>query len=198
MAQDVIWINKLGLWPHLANWFYGFVFCRLYSCCWREACKNAASSMLWPWHGLVSVSFSEHLSSCISFLNSYWTLRNWCTAVLYRFIIGFFLAAIPWYVGAFVLICVRVHDYREKPGYVACTIAVSLFLAMHCSAHLSSCVPFCYNIFCPCGLLVNNMSLVWETEGAISVLTCSFSCTSHDPRRHLNPVGSLWHWNFTL
>jgi hypothetical protein len=42
-----------------------------------------------------------------------------------RFIAGFFLAAIPWYVGAFILICVRVHDYREKPGYVACTIAVS-------------------------------------------------------------------------
>ncbi|KAF0902986.1 hypothetical protein E2562_022616 [Oryza meyeriana var. granulata] len=41
----------------------------------------------------------------------------------FLFIIGFFLAAIPWYVGAFVLICVRVHDYREKPGYVACTIA---------------------------------------------------------------------------
>ena len=41
-----------------------------------------------------------------------------------RFIVGFFLAAIPWYVGAFILLCVRV-DYREKPGYVACTIAVS-------------------------------------------------------------------------
>uniref|UniRef100_A0A453F785 60S ribosomal protein L18a-like protein n=1 Tax=Aegilops tauschii subsp. strangulata TaxID=200361 RepID=A0A453F785_AEGTS len=41
----------------------------------------------------------------------------------FLFIIGFFFAAIPWYVGAFVLICVRVHDYREKPGYVACTIA---------------------------------------------------------------------------
>ncbi|EAY99038.1 hypothetical protein OsI_20996 [Oryza sativa Indica Group] len=39
------------------------------------------------------------------------------------FIAGFFLAAIPWYVGAFILICVRVHDYREKPGYVACTVA---------------------------------------------------------------------------
>uniref|UniRef100_A0ACD5TDN4 Uncharacterized protein n=1 Tax=Avena sativa TaxID=4498 RepID=A0ACD5TDN4_AVESA len=39
------------------------------------------------------------------------------------FIAGFFLAAIPWYIGAFILICVRVHDYREKPGYVACTIA---------------------------------------------------------------------------
>ncbi|XP_037478660.1 60S ribosomal protein L18a-like protein [Triticum dicoccoides] len=39
------------------------------------------------------------------------------------FIAGFFLAAIPWYIGAFILICVRVHDHREKPGYVACTIA---------------------------------------------------------------------------
>ncbi|KAG6477104.1 hypothetical protein ZIOFF_066356 [Zingiber officinale] len=40
------------------------------------------------------------------------------------FILGFFLAAIPWYVGAFIMLCVRV-DYREKPGLVACTIAVS-------------------------------------------------------------------------
>ncbi|ONK66698.1 uncharacterized protein A4U43_C06F11040 [Asparagus officinalis] len=40
----------------------------------------------------------------------------------FLFIIGFFLAAIPWYVGAFILLCVRV-EYREKPGYVACTIA---------------------------------------------------------------------------
>ncbi|XP_044983622.1 60S ribosomal protein L18a-like protein [Hordeum vulgare subsp. vulgare] len=39
------------------------------------------------------------------------------------FIAGFFLAAIPWYIGAFILICVRVHDHREKPGYVACTVA---------------------------------------------------------------------------
>ncbi|KAJ0985962.1 hypothetical protein J5N97_004318 [Dioscorea zingiberensis] len=45
---------------------------------------------------------------------------GWCL-----FIIGFFLAAIPWYVGAFILLCVRV-DYREKPGYVACTIAAVL------------------------------------------------------------------------
>lgn len=41
-----------------------------------------------------------------------------------RFIIGFFFAGIPWYVGAFVLLCTIV-DHREKPGYVACTIAVS-------------------------------------------------------------------------
>jgi hypothetical protein len=57
-----------------------------------------------------------------------------------RFITGFVLAAIPWYIGAFVLICVRVHDQREKPGYVACTIAVSTFLLIQCNtaAYLTS------------------------------------------------------------
>ncbi|KAL1537982.1 60S ribosomal protein L18a-like protein [Salvia divinorum] len=40
----------------------------------------------------------------------------------FLFIIGFFLAGIPWYVAALLLICSRV-DPREKPGYVACTIA---------------------------------------------------------------------------
>ncbi|XP_039143668.1 60S ribosomal protein L18a-like protein isoform X1 [Dioscorea cayenensis subsp. rotundata] len=43
----------------------------------------------------------------------------------FLFIIGFCFAAIPWYIGAFILLCVRV-DYREKPGYVACTIAAVL------------------------------------------------------------------------
>ncbi|XP_058095299.1 large ribosomal subunit protein eL20z [Magnolia sinica] len=43
----------------------------------------------------------------------------------FLFIIGFFLAAIPWYAGAFILLCSRV-DYREKPGYAACTIAAVL------------------------------------------------------------------------
>ncbi|KAM1561727.1 hypothetical protein ACFX1Z_004823 [Malus domestica] len=41
------------------------------------------------------------------------------------FIAGFFLGGIPWYVGTFILLCVQV-DYREKPGYVACTIAAIL------------------------------------------------------------------------
>ncbi|XP_052200521.1 60S ribosomal protein L18a-like protein [Diospyros lotus] len=41
------------------------------------------------------------------------------------FLIGFFLGGIPWYVGAFILLCVRV-DYREKPGLIACTIAALL------------------------------------------------------------------------
>ncbi|XP_072990464.1 large ribosomal subunit protein eL20z-like isoform X1 [Typha latifolia] len=43
----------------------------------------------------------------------------------FLFIIGFFLAAIPWYIGAFILLCARI-DYREKPGYTACTIAAIL------------------------------------------------------------------------
>ncbi|KAL6627064.1 hypothetical protein ACP70R_030790 [Stipagrostis hirtigluma subsp. patula] len=43
----------------------------------------------------------------------------------FLFITGFFLGGIPWYVGAFLLWCSRV-DYREKPGYVACTIAAVL------------------------------------------------------------------------
>ncbi|KAG8386507.1 hypothetical protein BUALT_Bualt03G0155700 [Buddleja alternifolia] len=43
----------------------------------------------------------------------------------FLFIIGFFLAAIPWYVAALLLVCSRI-DHREKPGYVACTIAAVL------------------------------------------------------------------------
>ncbi|XAR56398.1 hypothetical protein NMG60_11036870 [Bertholletia excelsa] len=46
-----------------------------------------------------------------------------CGIGWFLFIIGFFLAAIPWYVGAIILLCVRTVDYREKPGYIACTIA---------------------------------------------------------------------------
>ncbi|XP_007022107.2 PREDICTED: 60S ribosomal protein L18a-like protein [Theobroma cacao] len=43
----------------------------------------------------------------------------------FLFIIGFFLGAIPWYIGLFILVCARI-DYREKPGYIACTIAAIL------------------------------------------------------------------------
>lgn len=43
----------------------------------------------------------------------------------FLFIIGFFLGAIPWYVGLLVLMCGRI-DYREKPGYIACTVAAIL------------------------------------------------------------------------
>ncbi|KAL9322136.1 hypothetical protein ACSQ67_010189 [Phaseolus vulgaris] len=44
----------------------------------------------------------------------------WCL-----FILGFFLAGIPWYVGAIIMLCSRV-DHREKPGYVACVVAAVL------------------------------------------------------------------------
>uniref|UniRef100_A0A7N0RB83 60S ribosomal protein L18a-like protein n=1 Tax=Kalanchoe fedtschenkoi TaxID=63787 RepID=A0A7N0RB83_KALFE len=45
----------------------------------------------------------------------------------FLFIIGFVIAAIPWYLGALLLICTRHRmDYREKPGYIACTIAAIL------------------------------------------------------------------------
>ncbi|KAI3888626.1 hypothetical protein MKW92_004791 [Papaver armeniacum] len=48
-----------------------------------------------------------------------------CGVGWFLFIIGFFIAAIPWYVGAFILLCVRI-DHREKPGLIACTIAAVL------------------------------------------------------------------------
>ncbi|OMO70275.1 Ribosomal protein L18a [Corchorus capsularis] len=38
------------------------------------------------------------------------------------FFLGFFFGGIPWYIGTFILLCVRV-DYREKAGYLACAIA---------------------------------------------------------------------------
>ncbi|KAL7592122.1 hypothetical protein Lser_V15G32659 [Lactuca serriola] len=41
------------------------------------------------------------------------------------FIVGFVFGAIPWYIGAFILLCVRT-DRREKAGLVACTIAAVL------------------------------------------------------------------------
>nr|TKW11891.1 hypothetical protein SEVIR_5G001900v2 [Setaria viridis] len=43
----------------------------------------------------------------------------------FLFVIGFFLGAIPWYVGA-ILLCCSTVDHREKPAYVACTIAAAL------------------------------------------------------------------------
>ncbi|XP_027170731.1 60S ribosomal protein L18a-like protein [Coffea eugenioides] len=43
----------------------------------------------------------------------------------FLFIIGFFLAAIPWYFAAFIILCAKV-DPREKPGYITCTVAAIL------------------------------------------------------------------------
>ncbi|XP_047335733.1 60S ribosomal protein L18a-like protein [Impatiens glandulifera] len=44
----------------------------------------------------------------------------------FLFIVGFFLFGIPWYLGAIFILCSRRIDYREKPGYVSCTIAAVL------------------------------------------------------------------------
>ncbi|XP_015080396.1 60S ribosomal protein L18a-like protein [Solanum pennellii] len=44
----------------------------------------------------------------------------------FLFIIGFFLAGFPWYVAAFIPLCNRSIDHREKSGFVACTIAAVL------------------------------------------------------------------------
>ncbi|XP_071740683.1 uncharacterized protein [Rutidosis leptorrhynchoides] len=46
-----------------------------------------------------------------------------CGIGWFLFFAGFFFGAIPWYIGAFILLFVRV-DYREKAGLVACTIAL--------------------------------------------------------------------------
>ncbi|KAG6480463.1 hypothetical protein ZIOFF_063963 [Zingiber officinale] len=56
-----------------------------------------------------------------------WLLYVNLALTLLKFILGFLLASIPWYVGAFILWCVRVDD-REKPGLVACTIAFHVSL----------------------------------------------------------------------
>ncbi|XP_076906213.1 large ribosomal subunit protein eL20z-like [Bidens hawaiensis] len=50
-----------------------------------------------------------------------------CGVGWFLFLVGFFFGAIPWYVGAFILLFVRV-DHREKPGLIACTIAAILAL----------------------------------------------------------------------
>nr|VDD58727.1 unnamed protein product [Brassica oleracea] len=44
----------------------------------------------------------------------------------FLFIVGFFLGGIPWYVGMAIMIVGRRVDHREKPGYIACTIAAIL------------------------------------------------------------------------
>ncbi|KAH7387355.1 hypothetical protein KP509_16G019100, partial [Ceratopteris richardii] len=45
----------------------------------------------------------------------------------FLFIIGFFLASIPWYVGVVMLVCIK-HDHKERIGLVCCTIAAILSL----------------------------------------------------------------------
>lgn len=63
------------------------------------------------------------------FLDLYLTITD-SLPFFARFLIGFFFGGIPWYIGTLILLCVRV-DYREKPGYIACTIAVSIFVLQY-------------------------------------------------------------------
>ncbi|XP_065615911.1 large ribosomal subunit protein eL20z isoform X2 [Quercus suber] len=62
----------------------------------------------------------------------------------FLFLIGFFCGGIPWYIGTFILLCARV-DYREKPGYIACTIAVSIFVVQYLFFLLHEVVFFLYD-----------------------------------------------------
>lgn len=47
----------------------------------------------------------------------------------FLFILGFFIASVPWYVGAFIFFCLS-YDYREKSGLAACAIAALVFLIL--------------------------------------------------------------------
>ncbi|KAL3678981.1 hypothetical protein R1sor_021937 [Riccia sorocarpa] len=73
----------------------------------------------------------------------------------FLFILGWFFL-IPWYIGLFMF-C-GVHDAREKPGLLACTIGASLFLKLVFNLYLSffpqdsedqvtyGVTGFCYNL----------------------------------------------------
>ncbi|XP_024402912.1 large ribosomal subunit protein eL20z [Physcomitrium patens] len=45
----------------------------------------------------------------------------------FLFIMGFFIAVFPWYIGAVIFLFVR-HDARERTGLLACTIAALVLL----------------------------------------------------------------------
>ena len=72
------------------------VYCRFFI-------KNVVFLMWWGW------AFSFFLCDCLTSLP--------------RFILGFFIASVPWYVGAFVFFCLS-YDPRESTGLTACAIAV--------------------------------------------------------------------------
>ncbi|KAH1217742.1 60S ribosomal protein L18a-like protein [Glycine max] len=59
--------------------------------------------------GLVIVIFYDDINDC-NFI------------YIARFIIGWFIGGVPWYVGTFILMFVQM-DCREEPGLIACTVA---------------------------------------------------------------------------
>ena len=143
-------------------WNHGFAF-------WFWLC------MLLLWWEPLRMLCLQYLSY-ISVLSIVWDRILWVVnteemLLFWRFIIGFFLAAIPWYVGALILLCSRI-DYREKPGFIACTIAVSnislslsLSLLKICSTYYST------NIFSYQQLRGFPPS---QTIPFLSLTTCSF------------------------
>ncbi|PKU83190.1 60S ribosomal protein L18a-1 [Dendrobium catenatum] len=60
------------------------------------------------------------------------------------FLSGFLLATVPWYIGA-LLFLVGALDHREKPGLVACTVAVSIELIFQEEFYFSN---YISNIIC--------------------------------------------------
>jgi len=52
-----------------------------------------------------------------------------------RFIIGWFIGGVPWYVGTLILMFVQM-DCREESGLIACTIAVSFLLQIISFSHV--------------------------------------------------------------
>lgn len=60
-------------------------------------------------------------------------------ACLRRFLLGFFIIGFPWFIGAGIFLFLK-HDYRDRTGLIACTIAVSislLFSTLNCSLRYS-------------------------------------------------------------
>ncbi|XP_024382079.1 large ribosomal subunit protein eL20z [Physcomitrium patens] len=45
----------------------------------------------------------------------------------FLFLLGFIIASVPWYVGAFIFFCLN-YDHREETGLMACTIAALVFM----------------------------------------------------------------------
>ncbi|KAL3522668.1 hypothetical protein ACH5RR_015502 [Cinchona calisaya] len=90
----------------------------------------------------------------------------------FLFIVGFFLGAVPWYIGAFLLLCVRL-DYREKPGLVACTLA-SILAAIAIT------------------LGVTKAKDAWgQTKDWVAwAKECTFSCLDREPGKPLGQGGS--------
>ena len=95
--------------------------------------------------------------------------------VVARFIIGFFIGGLPWYLGAFILLFVRV-DYREKPGYVACTVAVSVLL---CNISFFSCMRMLSIYF----IFFLDDSMYWYELQCIVLLVA---------------IIDLWDWSYLL